>query len=163
MIYLHVLRHAKTEVQSALKKDFDRALIEKGELQAASVGDYFSENLPKCSTHCSTSKRTRQTIKLVEKAMKESSEKIGKITFSDELYLASKDNLLSYIWNLGITKHVLLIGHNEGLSELVSYLSGQFTNLSTGDYICLEFECENWNETSFETGKVISNFSPLRT
>jgi phosphohistidine phosphatase len=162
MIYLHVLRHAKTETQSALKKDFDRALIEKGKLQAEAVGNYLSENLPECITHCSTSKRTRQTIKLVEKAMKESANKIGKITFSDDLYLASKDNLLSYVWDLGNSEHILLIGHNEGLSELVSYFSGQFKNLSTGDYICLEFECKNWNETSFETGKIIRSFSPLR-
>lgn len=160
MLHLHILRHAKTESNDGSKKDFDRKLVTKGENQTKEMAAFFETHLPACTTFCSTARRTRQTAKLLQENSAIVAEKIGKIEFSDALYLASKDQLFQFLTSQGNQENILLIGHNEGISDLVSYLSGEFTSLSTCEYTCLSFACESWSEVSFETGKITNRSRP---
>jgi phosphohistidine phosphatase len=155
---LHLLRHAKTDQNSATGKDFDRKLLKKGKDQSAEMGKYLKEKkLNPSKIICSSSARTRETITLIQKEHKFNS----KIEFEDEIYLAEKEKLFSIISGLSINEDVLIIGHNNGLSDLASYLVEDFIDLSTCDFITIEFKIDSWNEISKGLGKVIDRFHPL--
>jgi phosphohistidine phosphatase SixA len=74
--------------------------------------------------------------------------------------LAGLEDLLQFIWNLKTQNDLFIIGHNEGLSELVSYFSGSFIHLKTCGYIQLEFECESSEEKSKDCGIIRESFRP---
>lgn len=161
MLHLHILRHAKTESQNPSIKDFDRKLVTKGENQAKEIAAFFDANLPICKTFCSTARRTRQTAKLIQDSVPSVIDKFGKIDFVDGLYLASKDYLFQFVTAKSEAENMLIIGHNEGISDLVSYLTGEFTSLSTSEYVCISFDCDAWSEISFESGKITNRFRPV--
>jgi phosphohistidine phosphatase len=86
--------------------------------------------------------------------------KFNQVSFHKELYLAGLEELLQFIWNLKSQKDIFIIGHNEGLSELASYLSGSFIHLKTCGYIQLEFVCESSEEMSKDCGIIRESFRP---
>lgn len=153
---LHLLRHAKTEDKAASGKDFDRELLPKGIAQAKEMGLYLNERLSrKITVHCSSSARTRETAALVQESFG-----FRDIRFSDKLYHASLHTLLDFIWSLDGGEDILLIGHNEGISDLASYFTDKFVSMKTCGYICISFEAGSWKETSRGTGKETDLFRP---
>ncbi len=139
---LHLLRHAKTNQQSETGRDFDRKLLPKGTQQALEMSD-FLEKLENFEVHCSSSMRTRQTYELVAPKIP-----TANVHFWDDLYHASYMDLLRFITSLEIKKDILLIGHNEGISDLATYLTDQFISLKTCGYVCLEAHIASWAELS---------------
>ena len=155
---LHLLRHAKTDQNSSTGKDFDRKLLKKGKDQSTEMGKYLKEqNFNPSKIICSTAARTRETITLIQKEHKF----ISKIEYVDEIYLAEKDKLFSIVSNIFGSEDVFIIGHNNGLSDLASYLMDDFIDLSTCDFVTIQFNIENWNEISKGLGVVIERFHPL--
>jgi len=127
----YFLRHAKTEKVSASGKDFDRELAPRGLRQCASLSEYL-KNLSIASVVCSSALRTRQTCEF-------STSGLAKDTlFIDSLYLADLSEWKSILENHG--KHdTLFIGHNEGISEIVSWLTEQEIILPTAALVTVEF------------------------
>lgn len=127
----YFLRHAKTEKVSASGKDFDRELAPRGLRQCASLSEYL-KNLSIASVVSSSALRTRQTCEF-------STIGLAKDTlFLDSLYLADLSEWKSILENHG--KHVtLFIGHNEGISETVSWLCEQEIILPTAALVTVEF------------------------
>ena len=155
---LHLLRHAKTDQNSSTGKDFDRKLLKKGKDQSTEMGKYLKEqNFNPSKIICSTAARTRETITLIQKEHKF----ISKIEYVDEIYLAEKDKLFSIVSNIFGSEDVFIIGHNNGLSDLASYLMDDFIDLSTCDFVTIQFNIENCNEISQGLGVVIERFHPL--
>ncbi len=153
---LHLLRHAKTEPFSDSGKDFDRKLMQKGILQAENIALYFkSKNFQPAHIYCSDAARTRQTIKIV----KEGNE-FTTVKYLDKLYLAESPQLLSFIWEQKQNEDLFIIGHNNGLSDLASYFTGEFIDLSTCEYICISFEIDSWEETSKGNGTITERYHP---
>ncbi|MES2589477.1 MAG: histidine phosphatase family protein [Bacteroidota bacterium] len=151
---IHILRHAKTNQESKSGKDFDRELLPKGEKQALEISKTL-QNLNNCEVHCSSSTRTRQTLSIVAQKINFSS-----IHFSDELYLCSSKDILNYVNDLSSKSELLILGHNNGLSDFASYLSDKNINLQTAGYCCIECDIKDWSELSFGTGKIIQEFRP---
>lgn len=151
---LHLLRHAKTESQSISGKDFDRKLAEKGILQAEELSKNINlSRLPQVL--CSSSARTRQTFELISK------DKFGgKKLFSEELYLASRMEILNLINLLDPNEELMLIGHNEGISDFATYLCGDFIHFKTAEYLIIDAEIDSWKELSAGLGKVIFRYRP---
>lgn len=54
----------------------------------------------------------------------------------------------------------MIIGHNNGLSELASYFTEEFIDLSTCEYICITFDIQSWKETSKGNGIISDRFHP---
>lgn len=127
----YFLRHAKTEKVSASGKDFDRELAPRGLRQCASLSEYL-KNVSIVSVVCSSALRTRQTCEF-------STIGLAKDTlFLDSLYLADLSEWKSILENHG--KHdTLFIGHNEGISETVSWLCEQEIILPTAALVTVEF------------------------
>ena len=153
---LHLLRHAKTEKFSSSGKDFDRKLMVKGILQSNEMMNFLeNQKFENTDLYSSAAQRTKETYELVCSKFK-----INHISFHQELYLAGLNELLQFIWNLKSQKDIFIIGHNEGLSELASYLSGSFNHLKTCGYIQLEFECESSEEMSKDCGIICESYRP---
>lgn len=148
---LFVLRHAKTEQKSHSGKDVDRDLKMKGLRQLERMGDFFISNFNDVEfrVFCSNSTRTRNTLRELESILS-----IKELTFHDDLYLASRNQLLDFLEKQSDeSENILLIGHNFGLSDLCTYISGETTLLPTCGLIVYDFtEFSNSNEISRETG-----------
>ena len=56
---------------------------------------------------------------------------------------------------------LFIIGHNNGLSDLASYLIDDFIDLSTCDFITIQFNINTWQEISKGLGVVIDRYHPL--
>lgn len=148
---LFILRHAKTEQQSPSGKDFDRDLKKKGINQLELMRNFFVSNFNEVDfrVYCSSAKRTRSTLSELDSVIH-----VKKLSFHDELYLPSRKQLLHFIWNESDdSENILLIGHNFGLSDLCTYISGEPTLLPTCGLIVYDFpDFSNINEISRETG-----------
>ena len=151
---LHLLRHAKTNQISPTGKDFDRELLPRGYAQIAELKLYLAARpiAPKYIL-CSTAKRTRQTLAELQALWPN-----VQILYKDELYLASKLEILQHICALNATDEMLVIGHNEGLSELAIYLSNETIWLKTCGLVSLEFSFESSAHISADTGNIRAMF-----
>lgn len=151
---LHLLRHAKTNQVSPTGKDFDRELLPRAFEQITELKQYFAARpiAPKYIL-CSTAKRTRQTLAELQALWPN-----AQMLFRDELYLASKQEILSVICALNTPEEILVVGHNEGLSELAIYLSDQAIWLKTCGLVSLEFPFESSALVSKETGVIVGRF-----
>jgi phosphohistidine phosphatase len=153
-VTFHFLRHAKTNQNSPTGRDFDRELLPRGfeqliELQAKIAIQHLSIS----KVFCSSAQRTRQTWEEIGSYLPK-----AQITFLDELYLASKSELLNFITQQKSDEEILIIGHNEGLSDLVSYLSDSEIHLKTCGYIKLSFPFDHSGYLSAGTGSVVETF-----
>jgi phosphohistidine phosphatase len=151
---IHLLRHAKTNQNSETGQDIDRSLLEKGIKQAEKLAHYI-QHIDFVDIHCSSSRRTRQTFEIVFKNKPYSS-----IHFSEELYLCSAKELLSYVNNLKTNKDIFIIGHNNGITDFASYISDHDLYFKTATYMCFDLTIDTWSELSKGTAKLIEAFRP---
>lgn len=77
------------------------------------------------------------------------------------MYLADVTALLAHINSIESTEDVLLVlAHNEGLSDLAAYLGNDRIHLSTGARISFEFDADHWSEVSIANARLSGHFSP---
>jgi phosphohistidine phosphatase len=155
---LHLLRHAKTDQKSSSGKDIDRKLLTKGQKQSLEMGKYFNDiGFDPSIILCSSSVRTRETIAQIQKLHTFKSD----IIYLENLYLCKKEELLLILCGQINTKDVFIIGHNDGLSDFASYLTDDYIDLKTCDFVTIDFEINTWQEASKGLGKVTNRFHPL--
>jgi phosphohistidine phosphatase len=150
---LHILRHGKTNPTSKTGKDFDRELLPKGIKQCEALKAYLNR-LNIATVWCSSAARTTETAALVL------NENHPTPKYSDDFYLASKQSILQKIWSQQSSEDVLIIGHNFGISDVATYFTDQPVELRTGEYICIKFDCDSWNETSMGLGIILDRYRP---
>jgi phosphohistidine phosphatase len=155
---LYLLRHAKTDQFSESGKDFDRKLLEKGKRQANVLALYFkSKSFQPSAIFCSSSARTRQTLSIIKKLVSFDSE----IKYVDDLYLCEKEFLLSFLCQQNHKEDIFIIGHNNGISDFAGYLLNDFIDLSTSEFLCIDFQLDSWNEVSKGLGSLCDRFHPV--
>jgi len=154
---LHLLRHAKTNPHSATGLDFDRELLPRGYEQIAELKNFFVQHQiqPK-HILSSSAMRTRQTLAELQDLWPEAS-----ILFIDELYLASRQEILSEICALQTSGEMLVVGHNDGLSDLVMNLAHPPHALKTCGFISMDFPFESSAYISQDTGSILAKFRVL--
>jgi phosphohistidine phosphatase len=157
---LYLLRHGHAENKSSTGKDFDRGLSEKGKKQVERVKNRFLQEFKdvEFTVFCSSAKRTRETWRIIAPVVKSE-----ELEFLDDLYLADRAHLLNFLWNVNHpTNDILLIGHNEGISELASYLLDDRYLLPTSGLLVIEFpDAEDLSETGLGTGEKLSKCFPV--
>lgn len=119
---LFILRHAKSDWASGATQDSERPLNKRGRKDAPRIGSWMREHYlyPGCIL-CSSAVRARETLEAVASELELQPERIR---FLKELYLANLDTLLKVLREVPVEQNsVMLIGHNPGLDQLVSYLS----------------------------------------
>lgn len=115
---LILMRHAKTEVQQPGQKDYDRALTEGGQNDAAQMGKRLRALgiYPEMIFH-SSAVRTQQTADIVATTM---DTKPAQIQALEQLYLCEAHTLEHLV--LDMPKHIhtaMIIAHNPGISTFV--------------------------------------------
>jgi phosphohistidine phosphatase len=143
---LLVLRHAKAE-DGAGQSDKERALTKRGRRAATRVGELLADRLPD-RILSSTSLRTRETVELLTKA----AAYFGPIEFSDALYLAEPSAYLKAARERGgDAQCLMLVGHNPGLEDLVTELTGERVTLATAALAECTLEVDSWANVTLET------------
>lgn len=122
MRHLILLRHAKTERDSASGEDYDRRLDERGQLDSALIAGWLSARpvAPELAL-VSSAVRARETWEIVAPHLPGC-----RAEFQDTLYLASALHTFKAIRRTpaSITS-LLVLGHNPGLHELAWNLTGE--------------------------------------
>lgn len=141
---LTVLRHGHA-VERCPTGDFDRPLDERGhaEIERAARELRALSSLPSLIL-ASPARRTRESAAVLQRVWAEAEDaaagtRIARSTdvelrFEARLYLASVDTLQDIITlNAPLQTHLLLVGHNPGLSDLLQHLDVPRA-LGTGDW-----------------------------
>lgn len=151
---LFILRHGKAVDNSQGLKDYDRKLSESGILQAVKIADFLkNKNIDQIIS--SAAPRAFETASIVDQ--------IVKADYFDEdndLYLADSQTIKSKISIAAHEKNVLYVGHNFGISDLASELSGQDISMSTCMLIELELQIDDWQLLSNHMGIIKSITEP---
>lgn len=118
---LFILRHAKSDWNSAVDQDRERPLNKRGRKDAPRIGAWMREHyLYPGWVYCSTAVRARETLMAIVQELQLPAERIS---YTDELYLAGLPVLLSVLSEIPVEQNsVMLVGHNPGLDDLVRYL-----------------------------------------
>lgn len=156
MLKLYLLRHGKAANPENYAEDFDRPLNKKGVAQINQVGFKLQyDKIQFDQLISSSAERTKNTTSIANHYLG-----IQKVDFFRELYLARQDFILHHIIKNASSKSILYVGHNFGISDLATYLSGEHMSLTTGHLVGFEFDLDNWDEIIEGSGRLIENFSP---
>lgn len=141
---LTLLRHGHAEREGAAG-DAERALTRRGEQEAWSASARLAELglLPQYIL-ASAAVRTRQTAGIAQASFGLPREAMA---LEPRLYLADTFSLLDVIAGVADdVGHLLVVGHNPGLSELVHLLApnSRFSSLETGAWATLETPVKTW-------------------
>lgn len=169
MLTLTLLRHAKAGTDRAGVRDIERPLAPRGERTAPLMGHFIAEHhLEPDLIVCSTARRTRQTLALVQAELPSK----PKVIYDEALYLAEPEGILGTIVSrAGPVKRVMVIGHNPGLQELALLLSGAGrktdlaairTKFPTAGLAVLNFTATAWASIRPGTGVLRLFMSPRR-
>ncbi len=152
MKIISLLRHAKSDWQDPALRDFDRPINEKGERVSRAMGQWIASQKIKFDyIIASPALRVEQTLKHFTKGYG------NKLTIESErkIYLASSATILDVIRETGEEHdHILVVGHNPGLEDVIFDLvrdngSSSLRNevekkYPTGAYAQLHIEANNW-------------------
>jgi phosphohistidine phosphatase len=149
---LLLLRHAKSSWKDLEMADFDRPLNQRGRKAAEAMGKYIAKQQIEFDLVISSpAVRARQTIELVLKAAKVS----PALRFDQRIYEASPMRLLEVVSEVeDESKAVLLVGHNPGIEELASTLSGQEGHMSTASLVRIRFNAKKWEKLAEKNGEL---------
>ena len=150
---LTLLRHAKTEPGRHGQEDWDRELEPKGRKDAPEIARRLVErDATPTLILSSPARRAIETAKLVARVfgIPESA-----IVQDERLYLAAPKAMLEVVQERGgTTDHVMVVGHNPGITEFADRLSAErsLDNMPTCSAYTLEFELADWRELEWATG-----------
>jgi phosphohistidine phosphatase len=125
---LVLLRHAKSD-WSGPEADIDRPLSSRGRRQAPDAGSWLAANIgPIGLAVVSPASRARSTWELVAGEL----DPHPRTLIDDRLYAASLEEMLAVVRDLpDDVETAILVGHNPGVEELASLLSGHTTRMTT--------------------------------
>lgn len=157
MKYLTAIRHAKAEDPLDYARDFDRPLSEKGQKDARQSARVIANLEPPVDWWISsTALRTRETTDAICTAIGYTKH----TQWEDTAYAADADTLLELLSAVPQeATHVVLVGHNPGLEELVTGLCAGSTrqmnlHLATSTVADLELEIFRWDQIRWGSGQL---------
>jgi len=150
MLTLYLLRHAKSSWNDASQRDFERPLSDRGREACALIGEFIEEKgIEFDLILVSTAVRTRETIELVKERAKLDSE----VRYDDRIYEATVSQLLEVISQVDNDReHVLLVGHNPGMEELLTLLTGEHLRVTTANLSRIKIQATKWSDSLANTG-----------
>jgi len=144
---LTVMRHADARWQDPALPDLQRPLSRRGSAAAEAMALRLLElELVPDLLLVSPARRTQQTAEIVARELSVPERRVLR---EESLYLASAAELLKVVERTGPrVAHVLLVGHNPGVSELVRRLAPRSGSggLGTAAVCSIAFDCTQWSK-----------------
>jgi phosphohistidine phosphatase len=151
---LTLVRHAKSDWGDASLDDLDRPLNKRGERDApAMAARLVKAGLEPTLMISSPAARAMATAREFARAF---GYPAGRIRQADEAYLAAPGELLDVVRRLGgRATHVMLFGHNPGISGFGARLTGDDSSgeMPTGAVTSLLVPLKDWSELGFGKAK----------
>lgn len=142
---LTLMRHADTRWKDAGISDLERPLNRRGTAAAETMARRLLElELVPDLLMVSPARRTQQTAEILARELSVPQRRVVR---EELLYLASAEDLLKVVRGAGPrVAHLLLVGHNPGVSELVHLLvpAGSPSGLATAALCSIGFDCGEW-------------------
>jgi phosphohistidine phosphatase len=144
MYTILLLRHAKSSWKDAALVDHDRPLNGRGRRDAPRVGRYLAEaDLLPDHVLCSTAVRARQTLDAARAEWDDSNVSVDEL---DALYPTDPDLCSALLRALpDDVGRVLVVGHNPGLEELLTELTGRAEALPTAALAEVTVNVPHWS------------------
>jgi phosphohistidine phosphatase len=153
MLRLTLVRHAKTEPAAPGQEDWDRLLEARGQRDAPEMGRRLKEEHGRPDKIlASPAIRAITTANIMSRVL---GVQAAKISQDERLYLASPKIMLEVVRELGNSaKHLMVVGHNPGITEFADQLSSErsIDNMPTCAIYTLQFDIPTWNELVWATG-----------
>lgn len=150
---LTLLRHAKTEAQHSGQKDWDRDLEPRGLLDARAMARRLRERkLEPDLVIASPARRALATAQIFARKLHLPA---SKLLQDERLYLASPKVIRELICEQGgNAQHLMLVGHNPGLTEFADQISADrsVANMPSCAIYTLELDIEDWSELEWHSG-----------
>ena len=161
---LFILRHGKAAYMDPNFDDFDRPLTTVGKQMISILVDKVKDLtvLPDIVL-CSAARRARETLEGVGGWLPS----FCKVAFDEDLYLASRQQLVAQIHRIDDQySGLMLVGHNPGLEQLISWLLGDDTDASlikalpTCGFVKIGFDVPSWALVEQGSGRLQNYIVP---
>lgn len=138
MRYLYMLRHAKSSWRDTELADIDRPLKKRGIKNARAIGELLANRAkPLDLIVSSPSQRTLQTRDILLQRL----DYQPTCQVADRLYLGNPADYIEIIRQTDMAiKHLMLIGHNDGIEQTVQQLSGHAITMKTATLVIMAFK-----------------------
>ena len=169
---LSILRHAKTEQWldingDLVHSDFDRALTQQGHDDAVLVVEALLMLEPTIDlVISSTAVRARQTTEHIMAGLHDGNDVSPPLQWTKAIYGAGADTLLTTLVQLPAKiNHVLLVGHNPGVTYLITGLLANSSNatdidMPTAALAHLSLDINDWSQIRWRCGQLQSMIKP---
>jgi phosphohistidine phosphatase len=151
---LTLVRHAKSDWSLPGQDDWDRPLNKRGQRDAPDMARRLrSRRLKPELILSSPAVRALTTATVMARELKVPA---AHVLQDERLYLASPADLLAVIRDLGgEARHLMVFGHNPGLTECANRLSAgdQIDNLPTCGMFTAQFDIKAWGELDWGGGR----------
>lgn len=154
---LLILRHAKSSWDDSSVDDHERPLNSRGERDAPRMGELIrDEQITPDLIITSDAVRAATTAEAVASATGYA----GAIVREPRLYLAGSDDIIRLLRELtdDNTTRVMIVGHNPGLEQLVSQLTGERHDFPTAALAQVVLPIDIWRNLGPETEGSLANF-----
>ena len=146
---LLLLRHGKSSWKNSTLSDHDRPLKKRGRAAAKRVGQRLRE-LDLVPEHLLTSSAVR-ALETARRVIKGANYR-GEAETVPRLYHADPPALVAIVSRVpNRYETILVVGHNPGLEEWLTRLSGRPQTLPTAALSCLELPLESWLDLTPDT------------
>ena len=165
---LYLLRHAKSDWNTAAKGDFERPLAPRGLKAAPRIGQEIARlKMNPALVLCSKAKRAAQTYELITAHLP----KKHVVEHRLDLYMASPSKLLKILRQQSDEfGSIMMVGHNPGTEALAAHLAGPrsspplLEDLSskypTAALAAFELPIESWRDLSPGDGRLTHFIKP---
>src|ERR1700754_2640577 len=153
LLRLTLVRHGKTEPGRPGQEDWDRVLEPRAQRDAPEMARRLKRVSPKPDRVLSSpAVRAITTATIMVRELNISAQKVQQ---DERLYLASPKDMLAVIRELGgRSRHLMVVGHNPGITEFADKISAERSvdNLPTCAVYTLQFAIAAWRELEWESG-----------
>jgi Phosphohistidine phosphatase SixA len=151
---LTLVRHAKSDWSLPDQQDWDRVLNKRGQQDAPEMARRLrSRKLKPDLILSSPAVRALTTASIMARELKVAADLIAP---DERLYLADPEAILEVVRELGgDVKHLMVLGHNPGITECANRLStgDQIDNMPTCAVFTASFALESWADLQWKTGQ----------
>ena len=150
---VYLIRHAKSNWNDESKSDFERGLNKRGQKAIPTMANALKEKqiIPDLILS-SAAKRTKLTAKGLAKEIGYT----GEIQYTDTLYMAEPEEVLSLIQNMNDKYDtVFIVGHNPETTELSNIMTNCYIdNVPTLGIVAIKLPVSSWKHVVTEEGKL---------